>query len=142
MNPFFFALQAIATVVGVGASLSQARTQSKMVKKQVEREQVTARRERRQAIRRTIIAREQQRSQAYAQGFAGSGLAGVQGSSASQLGGNLGFGMQVSGLNQQITALSGQAAQQEAFGDIAFGLSDVFGGGQSLMRNYNYLKSE
>jgi len=59
-----------------------------------------------------------------------SGAAGGQASISSQLGANLGFGSQMSGLNQQYTGLTAQASafsgQADLFGQVAglgFGLA-------------------
>ena len=88
-------------------------------------------RQRRQAIRANIIRRSRARAQAQAAGVeTSSGFAGAMGSLSSQLGTNLGYGSQMSGLGEQYTTFTGEAnlasSRAQTFGQIAqlgFGLA-------------------
>ena len=97
------ALLAAGTVVNV-------QQQRKASKAQLRQQGLSARRSQRQAIREAQIRRAQSQVQAGAMGVtAGSGLAGGQASLSSQLGSNIGFAGQMSGLSQQITMAQSRA---------------------------------
>jgi hypothetical protein len=106
---------------GASAQRAAAQTQVRMQQQQVARQ-------RRQAIRGSIIRRQQARAQAQALGVADTSmLAGGLTGLSSQLGANLGFGSMMSGLGQQYTGLTAQAAQFQ-------GRSSLFGQfGQMLL---------
>jgi len=121
---------ATAAVAGTAVSIKQGQEASKA---QARQQGLSARRSQRQAIREAQIRRAQSQVQAGAMGVTGgSGLAGGQASLSSQLGGNLGFAGQMSGLNQQITMAQSRA---QTAGDIAglgmqaFQNSDAIGAG-------------
>lgn len=132
------ALAGAATVIGAGATVASisvanraARTQREAaaVQQRIQQQQVT--RQRRQAIRANIMRRSQLQAQAQAMGVAGTSMVsgGLSGLS-SQLGANLGYGSMMSGLGQQYTGLTAQAAQLGAqsqlygtIGSIGFGVA-------------------
>ena len=117
-------------VLGTVVNVQQKRQASKA---QARQQGLASRKSQRQAIREAQIRRAQSQVQAGAMGVTGgSGLAGGQASLSSQLGGNLGFAGQMSGLNQQITMAQSRA---QTAGDIAglgmqaFQNSDAIGAG-------------
>ena len=96
-----------AAIYGVAATVASTNAQKRSAKAQVAQQKVQQKRSRRSAIRST----------AQATGTASSsGIAGGVGSARSNLGGELGYGGQMSGLSQRITEL-GQKANM--YGDIA-----------------------
>jgi len=118
------ALLAAGTVVSVSE-------QKKASEAQRRQQGLSARRSQRQAIREAQIRRAQSQVQAGAMGVTGgSGLAGGQASLSSQLGSNIGFAGQMSGLNQQITMAQSKA---QTAGDIA-------GLGLSVIQNSDSIK--
>jgi len=90
-----------------------------------------AARSRRQAVRANILRKARARAEAQAAGVeTSSGFAGAMGSLSSQLGTNLGYGSQMSGLGEQYTTLTGDAnlaaSRAQTFGQISqlgFGLA-------------------
>lgn len=119
------AVAGTVAVAGTAASISAQnramRAQSAAAATQQRMQQQQATRQRRQAIRAGMIQREQMRAQALALGASGSsGVAGGLTSLSSQLGANLGFGTMMSGLGQQYTSQTGQAAKFS-------GLSQLYG---------------
>ena len=123
-----------AAVYATGASLytqNQAvQAQRGAARVQARQQQAQAARERRGAIRQSILARAQARTVAATTGqVAGTGFLGGMASLTSQLGANLGYGTMMSGLGQEYTALSGQAAylasrsqMAEAIAGLGFGM--------------------
>ena len=119
-----------ATVKSMEAAQAAAGYQRQAMQAQATMQQQQALRQRRSAIRSSILARSQMRAQAQALGtFDTSGFAGGLGSISSQLGANLGFGSMMSGLGEQYSQLSmaavqkqGQAALYGSIADIGFGL--------------------
>ena len=110
---------AVVAIAGTTYSVVQgqkaAKAQRAAAGKQIEMQQQQAARERRSAIRANIIRRAQLQAQAQAMGVEGSsGVMGGQTSLSSQLGANLGFGSMMSGLSQQYTGLTAQAADYSA----------------------------
>ena len=104
-----------ATVYSVNQSKKAASAQRAAADRQVQMQQQQVARERRSAIRANIVRRAQLRSQAEAAGAAtSSGFFGGQTGLSSQLGANLGFGSMMSGLSQQYTQLTAQAADYSA----------------------------
>tara|TARA_R100001463_G_scaffold123157_1_gene179844 strand:- start:50 stop:604 length:555 start_codon:yes stop_codon:yes gene_type:complete len=92
-----------------------------------------AARSRRQAVRANILRKARARAEAQAAGVeTSSGFAGAMGSLSSQLGTNLGYGSQMSGLGEQYTTLTGDAnlaaSRAQTFGQISkLGFSTVMG---------------
>jgi nitroreductase len=98
------------------AQRAAASTQQRMQQQQ-------ATRQRRSAIRSSLIRRQQMLTQARALGVSGgSAVGGGLSSLSSQLGANLGFSSMMSGLGQQYSAFTQQAAdftgQSQLFGQI------------------------
>ena len=128
-------LAAVASVAGTAVSIKQGQEASAAQRRQ---QGLSARRSQRQAIREAQIRRAQSQVQAGAMGVTGgSGLAGGQASLSSQLGGNLGFAGQMSGLSQEITMAQSRAQTagavaglgMQAFAnsdDISAGLKKIF----------------
>lgn len=128
--PVIAAIAGVTAVAGTAVSINQQKKAAAATRRQ---QGLSARRSQRQAIREAQIRRAQGQVQAGAMGVTGgSGLAGGQASLSSQLGGNLGFAGQMSGLNQQITMAQSRA---QTAGDIAglgmqaFQNSDAIGAG-------------
>lgn len=123
-------IAAIATVAGTAVSINQQKKASAAQRRQ---QGLSARRSQRQAIREAQIRRAQSQVQAGAMGVtAGSGLAGGQASLSSQLGGNLGFAGQMSGLSQEITMAKSKAQTAGAVAGLgmqAFANSDDISAG-------------
>jgi hypothetical protein len=119
-----------ASVKGMEAQQASARLQRQAAQRQIRMQQQQAARERRSAIRQAILARAQARTVAATTGqVAGTGFLGGMASLTSQLGANLGYGTMMSGLGQEYTALSGQAAylasrsqMAEAIAGLGFGM--------------------
>lgn len=104
-----------ATAYSVSQSKKAASAQRAAADRQVQMQQQQAARERRSAIRSNIVRRAQLRSQAEAANVAtSSGFFGGQTGLSSQLGANLGFGSMMSGLSQEYTQLTAQAADYSA----------------------------
>ena len=121
----------VSTVKSVKKAEAAATSAKQATDVQIVQQQQQATRQRRSAVRSSIIARAQAQQAAQARGVGvSSGSLGGLASLSSQLGANLGYGSMMSGLGQQFTALSGLSAQQSAdsakFGaiaDIGFGLA-------------------
>ena len=148
-------VMAISAVIAAGATVKSmneqkkaGRAQAAASNTQIQMQRTKATRERRQSIRANIAARARMRNQAELTGVAGSsGAEGGTSSVSSQGGSNLGFSSQMSGLGQQFTAFSGQAAQASSrasmFGSLAnlgmqglsFGASMQGGGGSGATQS-------
>ena len=115
-------LGATAAVAGTAVSIKQGKEASKA---QARQQGLSARRSQRQAIREAQIRRAQSQVQAGAMGVTGgSGLAGGQASLSSQLGGNLGFAGQMSGLSQQVTMAQSEAQTGQAIAGLGVSMFD------------------
>jgi len=133
--PIATTIMAIGAVVAAGATVASmneqkkaGRAQASATQTQIQMQKTKATRERRTAIRANIAARSRMRNQAELTGVSGSsGAAGGISSVSSQGGANLGFGSQMSGLGQQFTAFSGQAAQHTSKAAMLGGLADLGG---------------
>lgn len=123
-----------ATVKSMEAAQAAAGYQRQAMQAQATMQQQQALRQRRSAIRSSILARSQMRAQAQALGtFDTSGFAGGLGSISSQLGANLGFGSMMSGLGEQYSQLSMAAVQQQGQAALYGSIADIgFGFGQRL----------
>lgn len=123
-----------ATVKSMEAAQAAAGYQRQAMQAQATMQQQQALRQRRSAIRSSILARSQMRAQAQALGtFDTSGFAGGLGSISSQLGANLGFGSMMSGLGEQYSQLSMAAVQQQGQAALYGSIADIgFGLGQRL----------
>lgn len=104
-------------VVGVGATIAAGNASRKAARAQQQAQEVQAKRQRRAAIRSNILASARARASAQAAGTSqSSGLFGAIGAGRSQLGSELGFGSQLSGLSANISKFNMQA---QTYGDIA-----------------------
>lgn len=105
----------VSTKKSIDASKAAASSAEKATQVQIQQQKETATRQRRSAVRSSIIARARGQQVAQQRGVAtSSGFLGGVSSLSSQLGANLGFGSMMSGLGQQYTGLSGLAASQSA----------------------------
>lgn len=112
--PLIAAIGAVTTVAGTVAQLSQQR---KATSAQKEQQALVTRRNRRQAIRAAQIQRAQSVASAQGAGvLSGSGAQGGIGALSSQLGSELGFSTQGSGLSAQIASAQSKA---NTFGSVA-----------------------
>ena len=103
------------TIKSTKAAKAAAGTAQKATEVQIQQQKQTATRQRRSAVRSSIIARARGQQVAQQRGVAtSSGFQGGISSLSSQLGSNLGFGSMMSGLGQQYTGLSGLASSQTA----------------------------
>lgn len=127
---------AVGTAAAVGsvaiqAKAASAQRQAAATQAQMQREQ--AARQRRSSIRAALIQRAQLANVAAVTGVSGGTAAqGGLASVSSQLGANLGFGTMMSGLGEQYTSLTQQAARLQgtaqlvgAVGSTAFGVSKM-----------------
>lgn len=145
------ALQVIGLVIGFAgyqaqqdamaraeeASLKAADSQKQAIAAQQEQQDLAARRERRQAIRQSIVLRQRQAAQMQGAGVGETSAAGgVRSSVSSQVGSNLGFGTQMSGLGQRFSQASMNAATYNAqagiFQQQAQSAGQLSGGGFSM----------
>lgn len=121
-------LATVGTVKSVKSAKAAAGAARSAAETQVKVQKAAETRQRRTAIRSFLRTRSRLSAAAAASGVQTSAAAGGLGSLSSQFGANLGFGAQISSLNQQITALSGIQSTQTAlsgmYGNIAgFGLN-------------------
>jgi hypothetical protein len=136
--PFIGGVVAAGAVAGVAGTVQAGNAAKKSARLQQKAQEVQQKRQRRAAIRSNMIASARARASAQASGVAqSSGLQGAVGAGRSQLGAELGFGTQMSGLSGQITELGikqQRASQISSLGFSAmnFGLS---GQGQQLFKN-------
>jgi len=135
MGPVAAVIGAVASVAGAGAAIvgtkkaakasqKAADTQVEIAREQQKQQEIVYKREQRSAIREGQIRRSQGLATAQAAGVAGSSVSGGGiASIGSQVGSNLGFGTQLSGLSSNITDLGIRASQfnQQAsmFGSVA-----------------------
>jgi len=129
---------AAGAVAGVAGTVQAGKAARRSARLQQRAQELQQRRQRRAAIRSNMIASARAKASAEASGVAqSSGLQGAVGAGRSQLGSELGFGTQMSGLSGQITELGikEQRASQIAklgFSVANFGLSQQ---GQGLAKN-------
>ena len=149
---------AITAVVGTVVGVSQTNKAAKASKAagaatqraaetqvQIQREQAT--RQRRSSIRQVLSQRSQLAARAQALNVAGSsGAAGGQSAISSQLGANLGFGNMMSGLGQQYTSLTAQAANfggqaqlAQSYAGLGFQTASAAGGLGAIQTGFNNL---
>ena len=125
-------IAAIGATAAVAGTVQANRAQKRAAGAQRQQQQLQSRRSQRQAVREAQIRRAQGQVQAGALGVTGgSGLAGGQSSLSSQLGGNLGFAGQMSGLSQEISMQQSRAQTAGAVAGLGmqvFGNSDKIGG--------------
>lgn len=126
------------TAAAVGGTISANKAQKAAAQAQQRASNLQARRQRRQAIRQNILATARARAAAQSAGTTkSSGLSGAVGAGRSQLGAELGFGTQMSGLSAEIANFQGQA--QRASNIASLGMKAVgFGfsqGGQETIKD-------
>ena len=132
------------TIKGMEAAQRSAKYQRQAARVQITMQRQQAARERRAAIRQSMLARERARTMAAAQSMLGSSaFQGGMASLTSQLGANLGYGSMMSGLGMQYTGLTSQAAdaaalasRYQAIANLGFQFAGLFdnpfsGGGQT-----------
>jgi hypothetical protein len=124
-----------ATIRSVKESKQAARASQRAAETRLAMQRQEASRQRRQAVRANILRRSRARAQAQAAGVeTSSGFVGAMGSLSSQLGTNLGYGSQMSGLGEQYTTFTGEAnlaaSRAQTFQQVAkfgFGLAGKTG---------------
>ena len=138
-----------AAVYGTAASISASNramsAQKQATQVQIKQQQAQVSRERRGAVRRGLIARARAANVAATTGMRDtSAVLGGLGSLSSQLGANLGYGSMMSCLSQQLTGLSGLAAQAQGqaqlFGQVA-SLGFQFGGAEGIMQGMSNINT-
>ena len=108
---------AAGAVAGVVGTVKAGKATRKAAAAQQKAQELQAKRQRRAAIRSNILASARARASAQSAGTAqSSGLSGAIGAGRSQLGAELGFGTQMSGLSANISKFNMQA---QTYGDIA-----------------------
>ena len=101
----------VGTVKSVKKAEAAAVSARQATEVQIVQQQQQAIRQRRSAVRSSVIARAQARQAAQTRGVGtSSGALGGLASLSSQLGANLGYGSMMSGLGQQFTALSAESS--------------------------------
>jgi hypothetical protein len=121
------ALAVGGTVASVNSAKRSAGAARAAANEQIRANKLTASRQRRQSIRAFLSQRASLAAANRASGIQTSAAAGGLGSMSSQFGANLGFSSQLTGINNNITRLSGiqstQAAMSGMYGNIAnFGM--------------------
>ena len=120
------ALIIVGTTVGVAATVNASNAAKKAAGAQQKASNLQARRQRRAAIRSNILASARARASAQSAGTAqSSGLAGGVGAGRSQLGAELGFGTQMSGLSSEISMFQTQAQRSSDLAGIGFGIANL-----------------
>lgn len=113
------AIGAAATVGSVAIQAKAAKAQRRAAATQAQMQREQAARQRRSSIRAALIQRAQLANVAAVTGASGSTAAqGGLASLSSQLGANLGFGSMMSGLGEQYTSLTQQAARLQGAGQL------------------------
>ena len=111
---------------GVVGSVNASNAAKKAAQSQQKAQQVQAKRQRRSAIRSNILASARARASAQSAGTAqSSGLAGGVGAGRSQLGAELGFGTQMSGLSSEISMFQTQAQRSSDIAGLGFGIANL-----------------
>lgn len=109
---------------GVVSTVQAGKAQRRAADAQTRASNLQAKRQRRSAIRSNILASARARASAQAAGTAqSSGLAGSVGSGRSQLGAEVGFGTQMSGLGAEVSYFQGQAQKYSDIASIGFGIA-------------------
>ena len=116
MPPVALAIGAVASVAG---AVTAYRGQKKAAQAQQQQQAVSTTRSRRQAIRASQIQRAQAIASAQGAGtLSSSGVAGGIGGLSSQLGSEMGFSTQMSGLSQLISSGLAQASRGQAIAGL------------------------
>ena len=110
-------IAAYGAIAGVAGTVQAGKATRKAAAAQQKAQELQSKRQRRAAIRSNILASARAKASAQAAGTAqSSGLSGAVGAGRSQLGAELGFGTQMSGLSANISKFNMQA---QTYGDIA-----------------------
>ena len=118
-----------AAGIGIATSIKAGKASQAAAQRQEKAQQLQARRKRRAAIRQNILASARARASAQSAGTAtSSGLQGGVGAGRSQLGAELGFGTQMSGLSSEISAFQGQAQKYSDISKLSFGVAKLAAG--------------
>lgn len=113
---------AAGAVAGVVGTVQAGNAAKKSARLQQRTQELQQKRQRRAAIRSNMIASARARASAQASGVVqSSGLEGAVGSGRSQLGSELGFGTQMSGLSGQITELGIKEQKYSQIASLGFG---------------------
>lgn len=119
-------LQLLLGLASLGLQASALSDQRESTRLQRQQQQVSARRERRQMIRQGQQQAAAARAMAAGTGtLQSSGFFGGQSSLTSQIGTNLGFATQMSGLSQQINTLSDRAQFKSGLSSLAMTAYDL-----------------
>jgi len=130
MGPAALVISAVAGVAGTLASVSAQRKEASLRRKQ---QAVATRRSRRQAIRQAQITRAQAIATAQGAGaLQSSGTTGGIGAISSQLGEQLGFSTQMSGLSRDIGSAASRASTFGSLGQLGFTAFSQLGGFEAL----------
>ena len=117
---------AAGAVAGIAGTIKAGKAQRRAADAQTRASNLQAKRQRRAAIRQNILASARARASAQASGVAqSSGLAGGVGAGKSQLGAELGFGTQMSGLGAEVSYFQGQAQKFSDIAKIGFGIAST-----------------
>ena len=121
-SAFAGGIVAAGAAAGVVGTVRSGQAARRAARAEQQAQEVQTRRQRRAAIRSNILASARAKASAQAAGTSqSSGLSGATGAGRSQLGSELGFGSQLSGLSANISKFNMQA---QTYGDIAkFGFS-------------------
>jgi len=123
-------LATVGTVKSIKSAKASAGAARSAANEQIKATRLAATRKRRQSIRSFLSQRASLAAASRASGIETSAASGGLGSMSSQFGANLGFSGQMTGINQNITRLSGiqstQAAMSGMYGNIAgFGMQMI-----------------
>ena len=126
-------VMAAAAVVGAVSSVRSANAQKKAGQASQRQQEVQSSASRRAAIREMQIKRAQTLAGSQAAGVSGgSGIAGGLSSLSSQVGANLGYSSQMSGLSKEISMYNMQAQTSGAIAGIAGTVFQGLGGWDTL----------
>ena len=136
--PWMLLLNLLSFGATIAAVSGQAKAQKQITEQQQQQQKLQVQQQRRQAIRQAQLQRAQASVAAQAYGAGGSSaIGGGISSLGSQLGGQLGFSSQMSGISRNITALQGDYAKWGAIGElgsVGFGLT---GGSNTFMTAFD-----
>lgn len=125
----------ISAVAGVAGTVLSYTQQNKQAKLQQRQQALATRRSRRQAIRQAQITRAQATASAQGAGaLQSSGARGGIGAIGSQLGEQLGFSTQMSGLSRDIASAASKASLFGSIGQLGFTAFSSLGGFEQLQQ--------
>ena len=130
----------LLSAAGLALSYAGYRQNQKAIAASNRAQKLQAERERKQAIRQTILQRSAIQQQAQVLGVTDtSGFAGGLSSISSQLGSNLGYGNMQSGISSQISNLKSSASTLSGLGGIAFNVGTNY---EEFKTGINTIKSK